>query len=109
MRSHGKTKNGAIIQAALRTPKRIGSVRQPPARSPSISEKSFVEAAPNRKNMNTEPMNQGSLDARNGARAANAYATIVHPATLSRQPRGIAIVRFAPIACAFVRPNAGTE
>ena len=51
--------------------------------------------------MKTEPMNHGS--------AVVACATIVQPATFKRQPRGIAIVRFAPIGCAFVRPNAGTE
>ena len=101
MSSQGKTKNGAIIQAARFTPNVIGSVRQPPARSPSMSLKSFVDAAPRRKSMNTEPMNHGS--------AVVAWATIVQPATFSRQPRGMAMVRFAPIGCALVRPSAGTE
>jgi hypothetical protein len=41
--------------------------------------------------------------------ATSARATIVQPATFSRQPRGIAIVTFAPMACRFVRPNAGAE
>src|SRR5687768_14640334 len=81
MSSQGSTKNGAIIHAAFFTPKTIGSVRQAPARSPSMSEKSFVDAAPSRKSMKTMPMNHGSLDARYGAFAENAYATIVHPAT----------------------------
>ena len=35
-----------MIHAARRTPKRIGSVTQPWARSPSMSEKSFVDIAP---------------------------------------------------------------
>src|ERR1051325_5957848 len=101
IRSHGRTKNGAIIQAARRTPKAIGSVRQPPARSPAVSLESFVEAAPRRKTRKIEPMNHGS--------AVFACATIVQPATFNRHPRGMAIVRFAPIGCAFVRPRAGIE
>ena len=43
MRSHGRTKNGAIIRAARSTPKRTGSVRHPAASSPFMSEKSLVE------------------------------------------------------------------
>src|SRR3954471_24044449 len=99
--SQGKMKNGAIIHDARLTPKTIGRVRQPPARSPSMSLKSFVDAAPSRKNMKIEPMNQGS--------AYVARATIVHPAAFNKHPRGIAMVRLAPIGCAFVLPNAGTE
>ena len=99
--SQGRTKNGAITYAARRMPSAIGSVRTPPARSPLMSEKSFVDAAPRRKNMKIDPMNHGSI--------VVARATIVQPATLSRHPRGMAMVRFAPSGWAFVRPNAGTE
>ena len=66
-----------------------------------MSLKSFVDAAPRRKSMKIEPMYHGS--------ATFACATIVQPATFKRQPRGMAIVTFAPIGCFFVRPNAGAE
>ena len=41
-------KDGEIIHAAFLTPNWIGSVRQPPRRSPSMSAKSFVVVAPSR-------------------------------------------------------------
>ena len=57
---NGSTKKGAIIQAARFTPYRIGSVWQPPARSPSMSAKSLVVDAPSTKRPKIVPMNQGS-------------------------------------------------
>src|ERR1041384_1673299 len=76
VRSHGRTKNGAIIHAARRTPNTMGSVRQPPRRSPSISLKSFVDAAPRRKKPKIAPMNHGSATvARAAPRAHAAQAT----------------------------------
>ena len=99
MVSFEKTKKGAIILAALSTPKRTGSVLQPAASSPFMSEKSFEVMAPRMNRKKIAPMNHGSkwkID-----------ATIDHPATLRRQPRGIAIVRFARKAFAFVLPAKG--
>ena len=86
-----------MIQAAFRGPCRIGSVLQPPARSPSMSAKSLVEAAPTRKSMKIEPMHHGSQ--------WPMRATIAQPATLSRQPRGMAIVKLASMPRALVRPT----
>ena len=83
----GNTKNGAMIQAAAFTPYAMGSVRQPPARSPSMSAKSLVLAAPSRKRPKMAPMYQGS-----GPRMV---LTVDHPATFSNTPRGIAIVTLA--------------
>src|SRR6185436_10971313 len=101
IRSHGSTKKGEIMYAALRTPYLIGSVMHRAIRSPSISEKSFVVAAPSRNRPKIDPMYHGSK--------WKTDATIDQPATLSRQPRGIAIVTFAPMGCALVRPQAGAE
>src|SRR5512137_818068 len=83
IRSHGITKNGAIILAARTTPYRIGSVLHPAASSPFMSEKSLVVDAPSRNRKKIAPMNHGSR--------WNTDATMDQPATLSRQPRGIAI------------------
>jgi hypothetical protein len=83
----GSTKNGAMIHAAALTPYAMGSVRQPPARSPSMSAKSFVLAAPSRKRPKIVPMYQGSTPMM--------VFTVDHPATLSSTPRGIAIVMLA--------------
>src|SRR5579885_2307982 len=97
---NGTTNEGEIIQAARVTPNWIGSVRQPPRRSPSMSAKSFVVVAPRRKRPKIAPMYQGSTP------------TIVlaedQPATLSSVPRGIAMVMLAQIPSRFVR-NGGTE
>ena len=70
-------------------------------RSPSMSEKSLVVAAPRRKRPKIEPMYHGSR--------WYTDATIDQPATFRRQPRGTAMVTFAPMGCAFVRPHAGAE
>ena len=61
--------------------------------------KQLVVAAPIRNRKKIVPMNHGST--------WKTDATIDQPATLSRQPRGIAIVRFARKAFALVRPQAG--
>ena len=66
-----------------------------------MSEKSFVVEAPSRKNMKMPPMNQGST--------WKIDATIDQPATLSRQPRGTAMVTLAHMPCRLVRPRAGAE
>ena len=100
-RSHGRTKNGEISATAFRFPYFTGSVSHPPARSPSASEKSFVDEAPRRKRPKRPPIAHGS--------AENAEATSVQPATFRSVPRGIAIVTFAQTPRRFVRPNAGTE
>src|SRR5207249_8446206 len=91
MSSHGRTKKGEIMYAARRTPYLMGKVKQRARRSPSMSEKSLVVAAPSRKKPKIEPMYHGSR--------WYTEATIDHPATLRRHPRGIAIVTFAPIGC----------
>src|SRR3954451_18105883 len=96
----GTTKDGEIIQAALRTPKRTGSVLHPPRASPSMSAKSFVVEAPRRNNPMIAPMNHGSSPA--------AVFTDDHPATFNSTPRGIAIVMFAVRPRCFVL-NGGTE
>ena len=98
--SHGRTKKGEMIATALRFPYFTGSVMQPPARSPSASEKSFVEVAPRRKS----PKSTRSPRALRRMRRDR-----VQPATLRRHPRGIAIVTFAQMPRRFVLPNAGTE
>ena len=94
------TNDGEIIQAARRTPYRIGSVRQPPRRSPSMSAKSFVVDAPSRKRPNIAPMYHGSTP--------TMVFTDDQPATFSSVPRGIAIVTFAQMPSRLVR-NGGTE
>src|SRR5262245_60426176 len=95
IRKNGKTKNGVIIQAAFFTPNWMGSVVHPPARSPSMSAKSFVDDAPRRKRPKIEPMYQGSRP--------RIVFTVDHPATFSSTPRGIAIVMFADPAA--LRPE----
>src|SRR5438874_1127223 len=97
---NGITNDGEIIQAARRTPYWIGSVRQPPRRSPSISAKSFVVVAPSRNRPKIAPMYHGSTPA--------IVFTDDQPATFSNVPRGIAIVTFAQIPSRLVR-NGGTE
>ena len=88
-------------RAARLTPSRIGSVTQPCAASPSMSEKSLLVVAPRRNSRKIVPMNHGSR--------CRTLATIDHPATFKRQPRGTAIVRFAQIPKRFVRPQPGSE
>src|SRR5512145_144727 len=73
----------------------IGRVRQPPRASPSMSAKSLVVEAPSRKRPKMAPMYHGSL--------AITVLTDDQPATLSRTPRGIAMVTFAQIPSRFVR------
>src|SRR5688572_33341324 len=73
----------------------IGSVRQPPRASPSISAKSFVVEAPSRKSPKIPPMNHGSTP--------KIVFTHDQPATLSSTPRGTAIVMFAHSPRCLVR------
>ena len=84
-----------MIQAAFFTPYRIGSVWQPPARSPSMSAKSLVVDAPSTKSPKIAPMNHGS--------GSKIVFTVDQPATLSSMPRGIAIVMLAHRPWRFVR------
>ena len=97
---NGTTNDGEIIQAARRTPNWIGSVRQPPRRSPSMSAKSLVVVAPRRKSPKIAPMYHGSMP--------TMVFTEDQPATFNMAPRGIAIVTLAQIPRRFVR-NGGTE
>src|SRR5512136_2847374 len=97
---NGTTNDGEIIQAARETPYRMGRVRQPPRRSPSMSAKSFVVVAPSRNSPKIVPMYHGSTP--------RIVLTVDQPATLSIAPRGIAIVRFAQMPSRLVR-NGGTE
>src|SRR4026209_1837051 len=78
----------------------IGSVRQPPRASPSMSAKSFVVDAPSRNRPKIAPMYHGS--------SPKIVFTDDQPATLSSTPRGMAIVTFAQIPSRLVR-NGGTE
>src|SRR5512139_3352387 len=96
----GSTKDGEIIHAAFVTPNWIGSVRQPPRRSPSMSAKSFVVVAPSRNSPKIAPRNQGSKPM--------AVFTEDQPATFSSTPLGTAIVTLAQMPRRFVR-NGGTE
>src|SRR5258707_5132433 len=96
----GTTNDGEIIQAARVTPYWIGSVRQPPRRSPSMSAKSFVVVAPKRNSPKMQPMYHGSMP--------TIVFTDDQPATLSSTPRGIAIVTLAQIPSRLVR-NGGTQ
>src|SRR6476620_7533866 len=73
----------------------IGSVRQPPRASPSMSAKSFVVDAPRRKRPKIIPMYQGSTP--------TMVLTHDQPATLSSTPLGIAIVTLAQMPRCFVR------
>jgi len=57
--------------------------------------------APSRKNAKIPPIAHAS--------ATRTLATKAHPATLSKPPRGIAIVTFAASQWRFERPNAGNE
>src|SRR4051812_15046073 len=98
--TNGITKDGEIIHAALRTPYWIGSVRQPPRRSPSMSAKSFVVVPPRRNSPKIAPMSHGS-------RPAMVF-TDDQPAAFSRVPRGIAIVTLAQNPSRLVR-SGGTE
>src|SRR5436309_15971583 len=98
--TNGTTNDGEIIQAARLTPYWIGSVRQPPRRSPSMSAKSFVVVAPKRNRPKMQPMYHGSRP--------TIVFTDDQPATFSSTPRGIAIVTFAQMPRRFVR-NGGTE
>ena len=66
-----------------------------------MSAKSLVEAAPSRKRPITPPMYQGSVKP--------TWATIAQPATLSRTPRGMAMVKLASMPRIFVRPSSGAE
>src|SRR5512135_2692945 len=97
---NGTTNDGEIIHAARVTPYRIGSVRHPPLRSPSMSAKSLVVVAPSRNRPKIEPMYQGSRPMM--------VLTVDQPATLSIAPRGMAIVRLAQMPRRLVR-NGGTE
>ena len=97
---NGSTNDGEIIQAALVTPNWIGSVRQPPVRSPSMSAKSLVVVAPSRNSPKMAPRNHGSNPM--------AVFTDDQPATFSSTPRGMAIVTFAQIPSRLVRKG-GTE
>jgi hypothetical protein len=87
MSTKGRTKKGAIIHAAFFTPYRMGSVSHPSARSPSMSAKSLVEAAPSRKSPKMDPMYQGS--------SPTIVFTVDQPATFSSTPRGMAMVTLA--------------
>src|SRR5262245_59126076 len=97
---NGMTNEGEIIHAARRTPYWIGSVRQPPLRSPSISAKSFVVVAPSRNSPKIAPMYHGS--------SPTIVFTDDQPATFRRVPRGIAMVTLAQMPRRLVR-NGGTE
>ena len=74
---------------------------QPWARSPSMSEKSFVEVAPSRNRAKIPPIAHASPQ--------STEATNDHPATFSRPPRVTAIVKFAANQWRLVRPKAGKE
>ena len=87
MSRKGSTKKGAMIQAAAFTPYWMGSVSQPPLRSPSMSAKSLVLAAPSRKRPKMVPMYQGS--------SPITVFTVDQPATFRSTPRGMAMVMFA--------------
>ena len=66
-----------------------------------MSEKSFVDVAPSRKNAKTPPIAHAS--------AFQTAATKDQPATFSSPPRVTAIVTFAQSQWRFVRPKAGKE
>src|SRR5689334_14634707 len=93
--TNGTTNDGEIIHAARLTPYWIGSVRQPPSRSPSMSAKSFVVVAPRRKSPKIAPIYHGSTP--------TIVLTDDQPATLSNVPRGIAIVTLAQMPSRLVR------
>src|SRR3954468_679956 len=96
---NGTTNDGEIIHAARLTPYSIGSVRQPPRRSPSMSAKSFVVVAPRRNRPKIAPMYHGSTPM--------IVFTDDQPATFRSTPRGMAIVTLAQIPSRLVR-NGGT-
>jgi hypothetical protein len=66
-----------------------------------MSEKSLLVVAPSRNSMKMRPMYHGSR--------WSTLPTIDQPATLSRQPRGTAMVTLAHSPKRFVRPHAGSE